>query len=97
MWVGNQQFTSRNITISNASESAIFLNWDWSWTFKNLKVFNSTAAITLGGGVGSVVVVDSVFTDCKKGVVTQFSGSQVKGIISYSPYQKETQFPFTTD
>jgi hypothetical protein len=29
LWVGNQQFTSRNITISGTSQAAIYVNWDW--------------------------------------------------------------------
>jgi hypothetical protein len=27
LWIGNQQFTSRNLTIRDASEAAIYLNW----------------------------------------------------------------------
>ena len=37
--VGNQQFTSRNITISDA-ETAIHVNWTWGWTFKGIKISN---------------------------------------------------------
>lgn len=29
IWVGNQQFTSRNITVRDVSSAAIYLNWDW--------------------------------------------------------------------
>lgn len=33
IWVGNQQFTSRNITIRDVSVAAVYLNWDWVWFF----------------------------------------------------------------
>jgi hypothetical protein len=29
LWVGNQQFTSRNITITGTSLAAVYVNWDW--------------------------------------------------------------------
>ncbi len=29
IWVGNQQFTSRNITVKDTSSAAVYLNWDW--------------------------------------------------------------------
>lgn len=29
IWVGNQQFTSRNITVRDVSVAAVYLNWDW--------------------------------------------------------------------
>jgi hypothetical protein len=29
LWVGNQQFTSRNITISGTSLAAVYMNWNW--------------------------------------------------------------------
>ena len=39
LWVGNQQFTSRNLTISDA-DTAIYMNWNWGWTFKGIKISN---------------------------------------------------------
>jgi glucan 1,3-beta-glucosidase len=45
LWVGNQQFTSRNITIRDASVSAIYLNWNWVWTFVGLRIERSPIAI----------------------------------------------------
>eukprot|EP01127_Copromyxa_protea_P020738 TRINITY_DN6962_c0_g1_i2.p1 TRINITY_DN6962_c0_g1~~TRINITY_DN6962_c0_g1_i2.p1 ORF type:complete len:638 (-),score=117.86 TRINITY_DN6962_c0_g1_i2:26-1939(-) len=73
MWVGNQQFTSRNISISNASEAGVYLNWDWAWTFKNLRVYNSTVGVSTGGGTGSLTLIDSTFDNCGVGIVTHFS------------------------
>lgn len=39
LWVGNQQFTSRNLTIRDA-QTAIYMNWNWGWTFKGIKIEN---------------------------------------------------------
>ena len=62
MWVGNQQFTSRNITIRNTSVAAIYLNWDWVWTFIGLTIENSPVGIDLGSATGTLVVLDSTFS-----------------------------------
>lgn len=73
MWVGNQQFTSRNITIKNVSQAGIYLNWDWLWTFTQLQISNSPVGIDIASGTGSAVVVDSHFTNVAIGVRTVFS------------------------
>jgi glucan 1,3-beta-glucosidase len=33
MWLGNQQFTVRNVTVNNAA-TAIFAAWNWGWTYQ---------------------------------------------------------------
>jgi glucan 1,3-beta-glucosidase len=33
LWLGNQQFTVRNVTINDAS-TAIFSQWNWGWTYQ---------------------------------------------------------------
>jgi hypothetical protein len=76
MWVGNQQFTSRNITVRNASSAAIYLNWDWVWTFTNLQISNCPVGIDIAAGIGSAVIVDSHFTNVPIGVRTVFSTSK---------------------
>lgn len=72
IWVGNQQFTSRNITITNTSEAAIYLNWDWVWTFKGLHISNTPVGIDINNAIGSTVVIDSDFTSVGIAVRTQF-------------------------
>ncbi|ODQ49670.1 pectin lyase-like protein [Saitoella complicata NRRL Y-17804] len=80
MWVGNQQFTSRNITINNAA-TAIFMNWNWGWTFKSLYINNCNIGldITSGGSsngqVGGVILMDAVITNTPVGVATVMSSS----------------------
>jgi glucan 1,3-beta-glucosidase len=33
MWLGNQQFTVRNVTF-NGPATAIFAQWNWGWTYQ---------------------------------------------------------------
>ncbi|KAI9277912.1 exo-beta-1,3-glucanase [Umbelopsis sp. AD052] len=84
LWVGNQQFTSRNLTISNA-QTAIYMNWNWAWTFKTLNINNCNVGIdmTAGGptsqGVGSITVVDAKISNTPTGVLSGTSStSQTK-------------------
>jgi glucan 1,3-beta-glucosidase len=44
MWVGNQQFTSRNLTFNNA-QTAIYMNWNWAWTFKSITINNCKTGV----------------------------------------------------
>jgi len=70
MWIGNQQFGNRNITIRDASSAAVFLNWDWVWTFHNFFIENCPIGFDIAGsggtspsGTGSVIVLDSKFSN----------------------------------
>jgi len=81
MWVGNQQFTSRNISIYNA-QTAIFMNWNWGWTFKTLYIENVNLGLDMSAlgekeqqQVGSVVLVDVKMVNTKTGVRTGISNS----------------------
>ncbi|KAJ7632168.1 exo-beta-1,3-glucanase [Roridomyces roridus] len=69
MWVGNQQFTARNITVNNA-QTGVFVNWDWSWTYQNFSFNNCQVGFDLatGGGAatqtaGAVTIIDSSATN----------------------------------
>ncbi|KAK5659718.1 hypothetical protein OQA88_929 [Cercophora sp. LCS_1] len=74
---GNQQFTTRNLTFNNC-KTAIFMNWNWAWTFHDLKVNNCEVGIDMSNGgptsqtVGSVLVVDSAFTNTPVGIKTAY-------------------------
>lgn len=80
LWIGNQQFTSRNITVNNA-QTAIYMNWNWAWTFKTLNIDNCKVGIdmTAGGSsaqaVGSITVVDAKISNTPTGVLTDTSSS----------------------
>jgi glucan 1,3-beta-glucosidase len=69
MWIGNQQFTSRNITIRGASTAAIYLNWDWAWTFHGLTISNTPVGIDVGSATGSLLIADSTFTNVNTAAV----------------------------
>jgi glucan 1,3-beta-glucosidase len=66
-FLGNQQFTSRNM-VFNGCGTAIYMNFDWVWTFHELNITNCNIGIdmTSGGFVnqatGSVVVIDSIIS-----------------------------------
>jgi len=74
---GNQQFTTRNLIFNNV-QTAIFMNWNWVWTFKSLSINNCGVGLNMSTGgfnqtVGSVLIQDSVFTGTPIGVVTAFN------------------------
>ncbi|KAF8736780.1 hypothetical protein AX14_014012 [Amanita brunnescens Koide BX004] len=66
MWVGNQQFTVRNITVNNA-QSAVYMNWNWAWTFQTVNINNCQVGFDLAtGGVrggtqtaGAMTILDA--------------------------------------
>lgn len=84
-YLGNQQFTSRNLTF-NGCNTGIYMNWDWLWAFKSTTFNNCKIGIDLshsdqGSSAGSVQVVgsgtmqDSVFNNCQIGMLTSFSNT----------------------
>lgn len=65
IYVGNQQFTVRNITVNDAVV-AIAVPWNWGWTWQGVSINNCTVGfnITSGtGGVGSEAIIDAVVMD----------------------------------
>jgi len=74
MWVGNQQFTSSNLTFHNA-ETAIFVNWDWGWTFRGISINNCGVGLDLSTSAkeqlaGSILLMDSDINNTPIGVKT---------------------------
>lgn len=79
--VGNQQFTMRNLAISNAV-TCISQIWNWGWTYQGLTLSNcSTAAISISNGgpgaqlVGSVNILDSTIQNSPSFVNTAWQRS----------------------
>jgi glucan 1,3-beta-glucosidase len=78
--IGNQQFTMRNLIISD-SVTCISQIWDWGWTYQGLKLSNCTTALSVSNGgagnqlVGSVTVLDSTIKDCSTFVTTAWASS----------------------
>ncbi|KAG8767243.1 hypothetical protein FRC12_006377, partial [Ceratobasidium sp. 428] len=100
IWVGNQQFTVRNITVANA-QTGVFAAWNWGWTFQDVKVINCKTGfdITTGGltndkqTVGGEVIVDAVITNTPTFIHTSsaqpssFGGSILLDNVKFSGVQ----------
>ncbi|KAI9738277.1 MAG: hypothetical protein M1834_008775 [Cirrosporium novae-zelandiae] len=75
--IGNQQYTMRNLTISNAV-TGISQIWNWGWTYQGITITNCTTAFDMSNGgssdqeVGSVNIIDSTITDCSIFISTAF-------------------------
>ncbi|KAF1811435.1 glucan 1,3-beta-glucosidase GLUC78 precursor [Eremomyces bilateralis CBS 781.70] len=80
-FLGNQQFTTRNL-VFNDCDTAIFMNWNWAWTFKSVSINNCRVGVDMANGgfnqtVGSILMLDSKIqaTDC--GFNTSFSPDSI--------------------
>ncbi|OJJ45637.1 hypothetical protein ASPZODRAFT_68840 [Penicilliopsis zonata CBS 506.65] len=81
MFLGNQQFTTRNLTFNNCN-TAIYMNWDWAWTFKSVTVNNCGVGINMSTSpsnqtVGSVLLLDSTIDATTAGIVTAFTSDSI--------------------
>ncbi|KAM0344346.1 hypothetical protein ACHAPU_007705 [Fusarium lateritium] len=76
--LGNQQFTARNLWFSNA-DVAVWMTWDWGWTFKSAFFRNCRVGIKMDDSshsVGSITVLDSWFEDVDVAIATTRNTSQ---------------------
>ncbi|KAG1790955.1 glycoside hydrolase family 55 protein [Suillus plorans] len=63
IWVGNQQFTVRNLTVNNAN-TAVFGSWNWGWTYQRVIINDCQIGFNLsGGGNGGEAIIDAVITN----------------------------------
>ncbi|KAK5133279.1 hypothetical protein LTR08_008013 [Meristemomyces frigidus] len=105
---GNQQFTCRNLTF-NGCQTAIYQNWDWVFTYKEIYINDCGIAMDLSTGgdfpaLGSVIVQDSVFTNNQYGIITTFStnstpvsaGTLVLDNVNFTNTNPAVQFPNNT-
>lgn len=73
--VGNQQFTTRNLTFYNCV-TAINQLWDWGWTYKSVSINNCQVGFNISAGgasavnVGSITIFDSSIKDTPIGIIT---------------------------
>ncbi|KAH7239124.1 pectate lyase superfamily protein-domain-containing protein [Fusarium tricinctum] len=77
--LGNQQFTARNLWFSNA-DVAIWMTWDWGWTFKSAVFKNCRVGIKMddsSNSVGSITILDSWFENMDIAIATTRNSSQV--------------------
>lgn len=76
-FLGNQQFTATRM-VFNGCGTAIYMNFDWLWTFQDISITNCGIGIDMTSGgftnqaVGSVVVIDSVIS-ATQGIVTPYA------------------------
>lgn len=81
MFIGNQQFTTRNLTFSKCN-TAIYMNWNWVWTLKDVKIDSCGLGLDLSTGgpgaqtVGSALFLDSVITNTPIGVNSSYATTQ---------------------
>lgn len=81
MFVGNQQFTTRNLTFNNC-QTAVFMNWNWAWTLSGLTINNCGIGIDMAQGntsaqtVGSVLLLDSTISNTPIGISTAYSETE---------------------
>jgi glucan 1,3-beta-glucosidase len=81
MFLGNQQFTTRNLTF-NDCQTGIFMNWNWAWTFKSVNINNCEVGLNMSTSpsnqtVGSVLLLDSKLTNTPIGVVTAWTQKSI--------------------
>ncbi|KAE9989438.1 hypothetical protein EG327_002671 [Venturia inaequalis] len=81
MFIGNQQFTTRNLTF-NGVNTAIFMNWNWLWSFKSVVIKDCKVGIDMANGpsnqtVGSVILQDSKIINTPIGVNSSFSMTSI--------------------
>lgn len=75
--LGSQQFTTRNLQISN-SGTAIQMVFDWVWLFMDLQITGCDVGLDMSSGgfsnqaVGSVIVVDSSIS-ATQGILTPYA------------------------
>jgi glucan 1,3-beta-glucosidase len=81
MFLGNQQFTTRNLTF-NGCQTGIFMNWNWAWTFKSVNINNCGVGLNMSTSpsnqtVGSVLMLDSKLTNTPIGIVTAWTQKSI--------------------
>ncbi|KAF8184871.1 exo-beta-1,3-glucanase [Mycena galopus ATCC 62051] len=69
MWVGNQQFTVRNVSVNNAV-TAVFQSWNWGWTYQGVTINNCGVGFDLATSyvndaqlTGAEVIIDATVTN----------------------------------
>lgn len=83
-WIGSQQFTSRNMQFNNC-KTALYLGWDWAWSFHNLQINNCGVGIDMANSDGSVATVGSVLV-----LDSKFSNTPIAINTLYSPESSST-------
>ncbi|KAI1324230.1 pectin lyase-like protein [Xylariaceae sp. FL0255] len=77
--IGNQQYTLRDIKISNAA-TGIYQLWSWGFTYQGVTITDCTIGIDMYNGgsdtvVGSLLVLDSTFSSVGTAVRNSYQSS----------------------
>lgn len=80
-FLGSQQFTTRNLTFNDCG-TAIFMNWNWLWTLKSVFINNCKLGLDMANQpqnqtVGSVLLLDSKFTNTPIGINSSFTQDSI--------------------
>lgn len=83
--IGNQQFTMKNIHISNAVVG-IYQIWNWGWLYQGLTIEDCGTAFSMNSinpdskilDVASVIIIDSTIRNCPTFVDTNWSTNSQK-------------------
>ena len=84
-FLGNQQFTTRNLTFNNC-KTAIYMNWNWLWTFKSVSINNCGIGLDMSAldqnnfanqTVGSIVLMDTKIVGTPVGIKTSFNSTSL--------------------
>jgi hypothetical protein len=69
--------------VTNAAQNCIFMYWDWIFTFLDITLSNCPTGIyAQGASFGSIIVLDSSFTNITTAVLTDYpNDAQVRGIL----------------
>lgn len=86
-YVGNQQFSVRNLKFSNHQSHAIEIHWDWGWTWKGVTIENCPVAVFMSTPlafteVGSAIFIDSTITNCPIGFNLQTGARNATIVLS---------------
>lgn len=69
-YVGNQQFTVRNLKFSGQLSQALQIHWDWGWTWKGVQIDNCPVGVVMSSSdntLGSAIFLDSSLTNVPVG------------------------------
>ncbi|KAJ6522087.1 glycoside hydrolase family 55 protein [Mycena vulgaris] len=97
LWISNQQFTIRNVKISNAG-TAVYQLWNWGFTWQNIQISNCGVGFDLNTGgltlatqsAGGVLIIDSKISSTGIGIrmsssqATSLGGSLILDNVAFS-------------
>ncbi|KAL4788913.1 pectate lyase superfamily protein-domain-containing protein [Aspergillus venezuelensis] len=96
-YLGNQQFTSRNLIFNNC-KTAIQIHWDWGWTMQGIFVIGGETGIIITGGAGGVnsngqgvgafLLTDTLISGVNTGISTSLvSDKSTSFVMQYTQFR----------